>query len=103
MRSARFTQIRERLLHAGIAPRHARRAEMELTDHFADLVAELQDKGVTRDVAESEATARLNPDALVAAAIARPELHSWVHRWPLSSCIALPLGMYLAYVVSSIA
>ncbi|NJO13359.1 MAG: hypothetical protein HC872_07750, partial [Gammaproteobacteria bacterium] len=103
MRSAHFAAIRERLLLAGVAPRHARRAWLELTDHFDDLVMELQARGVPRQAAETEAIARLNPDALVAAAVARPELHSWVRRWPLISCTAFPLGMYMACMVGSIA
>jgi hypothetical protein len=103
MRSARFASVGEQLLSAGVAPRHARRAVFELTGHFDDLVAELQDKGVARDEAEAEAAARLNPDALVAAAIARPELHSWVRRWPLASCTVFPLATYMAFVVGSIA
>ena len=41
MRSNRFAAVGERLLEAGIAPRHARRAVIELTDHFDDLAAEL--------------------------------------------------------------
>ena len=103
MRSARFASVGEQLLSAGVAPRHARRAVFELTGHFDDLVAELQDKGVARDEAETEAAARLNPDALVAAAIARPELHSWVRRRPLASCTVFPLAMYMTFVVGSIA
>src|SRR5690606_18196516 len=64
---------------------------------------ELQDKGVAREEAEAEAAARLNPDALVTAAIARRELHSWVRRWPLASCIVAPLAMYMGLVVGVIA
>jgi hypothetical protein len=103
MRNARFAAVGEQLLSAGVAPRHAGRAVFELTGHFDDLVSELQENGVARDEAEAEAAARLNPDALVAAAIARPELHSWVHRWPLASCTVFPLAMYMAFVVGSIA
>lgn len=103
MRSARFASVGEQLLRAGVAPRHARRAVFELTGHFDDLVDEFQNKGIARGEAEAEAVARLNPDALVAAAIARPELHSWVRRWPLASCTVFPLAMYMAFVVGSIA
>jgi hypothetical protein len=95
--------VGERLLDAGVAPKHARRAVLELTDHFDDLVAELESQGRSRADAETEATVRLNPEALLAAAIARPELYSWVRRWPLLGCTVFPLGMYMAYVVGSIA
>lgn len=103
MRSTRFAALGEQLLDAGIAPGHARRAVVELTDHFDDLVAELESQGLVRDDAEAQATARLNPEALVAAAIARLDLHSWARRWPLVGCIVFPLGLYGAYVVGSIA
>ena len=33
-----FDRLAERLLHAGIAPRHVRRYTRELSDHFDDLV-----------------------------------------------------------------
>jgi hypothetical protein len=103
MRSARFSDIGERLLRAGVAPRHARRAVREMTDHFDDIVTELRESGWSHEDAEVEAVARLNPDALLAAAIARPELHSWVRRWPLASCTVFPLAVYMAFVVGSIA
>src|SRR5687767_6729495 len=102
MRSGRFASVGEQLLSAGVAPRHARRAVFELSGHFDDLVDELQSKGVARGEAEAEAVARLNPEALVAAAIARAELHSWVRRWPLASCTVFPLAMYMAFVIGSI-
>jgi hypothetical protein len=103
MRSARFSDVGERLLRAGVAPRHARRAVREMTDHFDDIVTELRESGWSHEAAEVEAVARLNPDALLAAAIARPELHSWVRRWPLASCTVFPLTVYMAFVVGSIA
>lgn len=102
MRSSRFAAVGERLLEAGIAPRHARRAVIELTDHFDDLVAALESQGYERNDAEAEAIARLDPDALIPAAVARPDLHSRVRRWPLASCTALPLSLYAAYVLGSI-
>src|SRR5262245_840276 len=103
MRDARFATLEETLLRAGVAPRHARRAVFEMTGHFDDLVAELCDGGMSHAAAEVEALTRLNPTAMVAAASARPELHSWVRRWPLASCTVFPLGMYMAFVVGSIA
>ena len=35
-----FPELRERLLRAGVAPRHVRRYLNELGDHFTDLRAE---------------------------------------------------------------
>jgi hypothetical protein len=103
MLSARFSDVGERLLRAGVAPRHVRRAVREMTDHFDDIVIELSKSGWSHEDAEVEAVARLNPDALLAAAIARPELHSWARRWPIASCTVFPLAVYMAFVVGSIA
>ena len=40
MPQPRFDRLTERLLTAGIAPRHVRRYARELSDHYDDLVRE---------------------------------------------------------------
>lgn len=76
-------ELRERLLHAGIAPRHVRRYLTELGEHFADLKAEEEGAGRIRAEAESVATARLGSiDSLAATMIAQKELRSWAARAP---------------------
>ena len=40
-----FGELRERLLRAGVAPRHVRRYLNELDDHLADLRAEEERAG----------------------------------------------------------
>jgi hypothetical protein len=62
MPQPRFDRLSERLLHAGIAPRHVRRYARELGDHFDDLVCEEKADGVTRDLAETRARSRLGHD-----------------------------------------
>jgi hypothetical protein len=57
--ATRFHELRERLLRAGVAPRHVRRYLGELTDHFADLTAEEQRAGGSLSEAQSAALARL--------------------------------------------
>ena len=54
-----LNELRERLLRAGVAPRHVRRYLTELADHLADLRAEEERAGRSRVDAESAALARL--------------------------------------------
>src|ERR1700720_2457956 len=54
-----FHELRERLLRAGVAPRHVRRYLAELADHLADLRAEEEGAGRSRADAESAALVRL--------------------------------------------
>jgi hypothetical protein len=83
MSQPRFDRLSERLLHAGIAPRHVRRYVRELGDHFDDLVREEKAGGATRELAETRALSRLgNDDALADAMLSRPELRSLTARYP---------------------
>src|ERR1700735_1973836 len=83
MPQPRFDRLSERLLHAGIAPRHVRRYERELSDHFDDLVREEKAGGATRELAETRALSRLgHDDDLANAMLSRPELRSLTARYP---------------------
>lgn len=78
-----FDELRERLLRAGIAPRHVRRYLAELTDHWADLTAEEQRAGRDRAEAESAAFARLGEvDHLAKAMIDQRQFQSISARAP---------------------
>lgn len=78
-----FRELRERLLRAGIAPRHANRYITELEEHWADLAAEEERAGRARKDAESAAFARLGGiDDLAQAMTERREFHSWCARAP---------------------
>jgi hypothetical protein len=78
-----FHELRERLLRAGIAPRHVRRYLTELTDHLADLRAEEERAGRSRADAESAALVRLGGvDHLAKAMIEQRQLQSWSVRAP---------------------
>jgi hypothetical protein len=57
-----FNELRERLLRAGVAPRHVRRYLKELADHLADLTAEEERAGRSGADAESAALARARQD-----------------------------------------
>jgi len=52
-------ELRERLLRAGVAPRHVRRYMTELHEHWSDLTAEEERAGRNRADAEAHALARL--------------------------------------------
>jgi hypothetical protein len=78
-----FQRLSERLLHAGIAPRHVRRYARELSDHFDDLVREEKEAGIGHELAETRALSRLgHEDDLAEAMLSRPELKSLTSRFP---------------------
>lgn len=95
-----FDELREYLLRAGVAPRHVRRYVRELTDHLADLTAEQEHAGLTRNQAETAALARLgNVDELAQAMIRQPQFRSWCSRAPWAMFTLAPLlSLALAYL-----
>jgi hypothetical protein len=83
----RAYELRERLLRAGVAPRHVRRFLAESRDHLADLTAEEESAGRSRADAESAALVRLGgADDLAKAMIERRQFQSW--------CIRAPWAMF---------
>jgi hypothetical protein len=95
-------ELRERLLRAGIAPRHVRRYLAELSDHLADLTAEEQRNGLARADAESAALARLgDPEHLAQAMIRQPQLRAWSARAPWAAFGLVPIAaLVAAYTVA---
>lgn len=78
-----FSELRERLLRAGVAPRHVRRYLRELSDHLADLTAEEERAGRNLADARAAALARLGTiDDLALAMIEQPQFQSWSARVP---------------------
>ncbi len=78
-----FSELRERLLKAGIAPRHIRRYLGELSEHLADLKAEEIDAGRNRTDAEATAFLRLGTtDELAKAMIDQRQFQAWSARAP---------------------
>lgn len=85
-------ELRERLLRAGVAPRHVRRYLTELHEHWADLTAEEERAGRNRAEAEAQALARLGRvDDLARTMIERPTLRSWTARAPWAMLGAGPV------------
>lgn len=97
-----FDELGEHLLRAGVAPRHVRRYVRELTDHLADLTAEQEHAGLTRNQAETAALARLgNVDELAQAMIRQPQFRSWCSRAPWAMFTLAPLlCLALAYLLA---
>jgi hypothetical protein len=87
-----FHELRERLLRAGVAPRHVRRYVTELADHLADLRAEEERAGRSRADAESAALIRLGRlDDLCKAMIEQRQFQSWCVRAPWAMFGLVPL------------
>ncbi|HUD54234.1 MAG TPA: hypothetical protein VMR02_03330 [Terracidiphilus sp.] len=95
-----FDELRERLLRAGVAPRHVRRYLRELSEHLADLRAEEERAGKSTSEAGAAALTRLGGvDALANAMIGKRQLQAWSARAPWAMFSAGPLaclaGAYL--------
>ncbi len=87
-----FHELRERLLRAGVAPKHVRRYLGELQEHFADLRAEEEGVGQSAADAERAALARLgNMDDLARAMIGQRQFQSWSARAPWAAYGIVPL------------
>lgn len=85
------------LRRAGIAEKHIRRAELELSDHFEDLVDDGVRNGLDRNVAESQAAERLGDLSLVRDSLrSQPELRAWPFRWPRLALVFYPLACVAA-------
>ena len=97
-----FHELRERLLRAGVAPRHVRRYLAELSDHLADLTAEEERSGRSRAEAASAALARLGGmDVLAEAMIEKRQLLAWSVRapWAIFAMVP-PIALAGAYFVA---
>jgi len=92
-----FNELRERLLRAGVAPRHVRRYLTELADHLADLRAEEERAGRSRADAESAALTRLGGmDDLAKAMTEQRQFQSWSVRAPWATFGLAPLLLLAA-------
>ena len=79
----RFESLRERLLRAGVAPRHVRRYLSELCEHYDDAVQAELAKNADLAAAREAAWARLGTEeSLTQGMLERPELRSTAARFP---------------------
>lgn len=99
-----FSELRERLLGAGVAPRHVRCYLAELADHLADLRAEEERAGLGRADAEAAALMRLGGvDALAKAMIEQRQLQAWCSRAPWAVFSLGPLiVLAVAYLIAGL-
>jgi hypothetical protein len=87
-----FHELRERLLRAGVAPRHVRRYLAELADHMADLKAEEERGGRSSADAKSVALLRLGEiDDLATAMTEQRQFQSWSVRAPWATFGLAPI------------
>jgi hypothetical protein len=102
MSSPSFHGLRERLLCAGIAPRHVRRYVEEWSTHLDDLAREEREKGRAPGEAMSAARDRLgSDDALAASVLARPGLRSFASRYPWAVFGFGPIAMLFGVLVAA--
>ncbi len=77
-----FESVREELLRAGVAPRHARRYVVELREHLADLTARECSAGLDAKAAGERARAVLGTDAELVREMIRQAPRSLTARAP---------------------
>ena len=103
MNDRRFKTLTERLLRGGVAPRHARRAVLELRAHHEDVVRELRAAGHPPEESEALAAERIGTDEVfVRHMLARPELRSWAFRRPFVAFTLLPLLGFVGLLALSV-
>jgi hypothetical protein len=93
-----FENVREQLLRAGIAPRHAARYVIELREHLADLTARERGTGLDERAAGERARAVLGTDAQLAQAMIDKTPRSLATRAPWAVFALLPLVALIALV-----
>jgi hypothetical protein len=100
-----FEKLGEKLLRAGVAPRHVRAYLTELRDHLVDLTERESAAGADAPDALHRAHAALgDDDTLAAALLSRPRLRSMTARVPwLVFGILPPLTILLAAAVLTLA
>jgi hypothetical protein len=104
MSTRSLESLRERLLRAGVAPRHVQRYLRELRDHYDDARRAELANGADADAAQLAAWARLgSDDSLAESVLARPELRSKGARFPALVFGAGPVLSWLALIVVTVA
>jgi hypothetical protein len=94
-----FESVREELLRAGIAPRHANRYVIELREHLADLTARERAAGLDPKQSVERAGALLGSDAeLARAMIDKGAPRAWAARAPLAVFAVLPVLLLVGVI-----
>lgn len=101
MPAQRFESLRERLLRAGVAPRHVRRYLGELEDHYQDALRAELARGSDPAAASDAAWGRLGTEeSLARSVLERPELRSKAGRFPV---LVFGVGPALLWLAAPIA
>ena len=95
-----FESVREQLLRAGIAPRHAARYVVELREHLVDLTARERSAGLDAKTAAERARAVLGTDAQLAQAMIDKTPRSLCTRAPWAVFALLPVAALIAVVLA---
>ncbi len=104
MLSPELIKLRERLLVAGVAPRHVRRYLRELSEHHEDARQAELARGLDAAAADAAAWARLgSEESLAQSMLARPELRSKGARFPALVFGLGPVLTWLCAVVATVA
>jgi hypothetical protein len=104
MSAPKLIDLRERLLVAGVAPRHVRRYLRELSEHHDDARRAELARGLDEAAADAAAWARLgSEDSLAQSMLARPELRSKGARFPALVFGLGPVLTWLGIVVATAA
>ena len=93
MQQPELQQFQQYLIRSGVLPRQVRRLVTELSDHYEDLMAEADGRGLAPAAAAQAAGDRLGDLRLLAQTIARKrELQRWPRRYPKMARVVLPLA-----------
>ena|ERR1700690_345166 len=93
-----FESVREKLLRAGIAPRHARRYVVELREHLADVTARERGAGLDPAAASLRARTILGTEAQLAQAMIDTTPRSLTTRAPWAVLAIAPVVVLVAVV-----
>lgn len=103
MSERRFRMLARELRRRGVAGRHARRAELELNEHYGELLAGALSRGEPLQAAAAAADRALGSDAtLIERYASRRELRSRLYRWPVL-CTLVPLAGFGLLCVGTMA
>jgi hypothetical protein len=94
-----FEIVREQLLRAGIAPRHASRYVTELREHLADLTAQERAAGLADAEAQQRARSLLGSDAQLAETMIRTAPRSLAARAPWAVFTILPVVLLVLAMI----
>lgn len=87
-----FRSLGERMIQAGVAPRHVRRMLAELSEHGAQLELDARQRGLDPVAACAAAREVLGSDEeILTRALATPSLRSWGTRWPVVTMLLAPV------------